>query len=54
MLTTDPFDDDKLREECGIFGVYDAEGASAMVALGLHALQHRGQAAAGIPSYDHH
>ncbi len=32
MLTTDPFDDDKLREECGIFGVTDAEGASAMVA----------------------
>jgi len=54
MLTTDPFDDDKLREECGIFGVYDAEGASAMVALGLHALQHRGQEAAGITSYDDH
>ena len=54
MLTTDPFDDDKLREECGIFGVYDTEGASAMVALGLHALQHRGQEAAGITSYDDH
>jgi len=52
MLTTHPFDDDKLREECGIFGVYGAEGASAMVALGLHALQHRGQEAAGITSFD--
>jgi amidophosphoribosyltransferase len=52
MLTTNPFDDDKLREECGIFGVYNAEGASAMVALGLHALQHRGQEAAGITSFD--
>ena len=52
MLTTNPFDDDKLREECGIFGVYDTDGAAAMVALGLHALQHRGQEAAGITSYD--
>ncbi len=52
MLTTHPFDDDKLREECGIFGVYDSEGASAMAALGLHALQHRGQEAAGITSFD--
>jgi len=52
MLTTHPFDDDKLREECGIFGIWDAETASAVVALGLHALQHRGQEAAGITSYD--
>jgi amidophosphoribosyltransferase len=51
-LTTNPFDDDKLREECGIFGVYDTDGAAAMVALGLHALQHRGQEAAGITSFD--
>lgn len=48
MITTHPFDDDKLREECGVFGVAGAEDASAMVALGLHALQHRGQEAAGI------
>lgn len=48
MITTHPFDDDKLREECGIFGVSGAEDAAAMVALGLHALQHRGQEAAGI------
>ncbi len=52
QLTTNPYDDDKLREECGIFGVYNAEGAAAMVALGLHALQHRGQEAAGITSFD--
>ncbi|MDQ4420798.1 amidophosphoribosyltransferase [Sphingobium sp. DEHP117] len=54
MLTTHPFDDDKLREECGIFGVSGATTASAMVALGLHALQHRGQEAAGITSWDGH
>ncbi|HEX7874791.1 MAG TPA: amidophosphoribosyltransferase [Sphingobium sp.] len=54
MLTTHPFDDDKLREECGIFGVYGAEGAAAITALGLHALQHRGQEAAGITSWDGH
>ena len=54
MITTNPFDDDKLREECGIFGVIQAETASAIVALGLHALQHRGQEAAGITSWDGH
>ncbi|NIJ18435.1 amidophosphoribosyltransferase [Sphingomonas naasensis] len=54
MLTTNPYDDDKLREECGIFGVSNAEGAAALVALGLHALQHRGQEAAGITSWDGH
>ena len=54
MRTTNPFDDDKLREECGIFGVSNAQGASALVALGLHALQHRGQEAAGITSWDGH
>ena len=52
MLTTHPFDDDKLREECGIFGIWGAETAAAVVALGLHALQHRGQEAAGITSFD--
>src|SRR3546814_6367570 len=52
MLTTHPFDDDKLREECGVFGVWGAETAAAVVALGLHALQHRGQEAAGITSWD--
>jgi amidophosphoribosyltransferase len=52
MLTTNPFDDDKLREECGVFGIWGADTASAVVALGLHALQHRGQEAAGITSFD--
>ena len=52
MLTTHPLDDDKLREECGIFGVSATEGAAALVALGLHALQHRGQEAAGITTFD--
>ena len=48
MVTTDPYDDDKLREECGVFGVWGAEEAARLVTLGLHALQHRGQEAAGI------
>src|SRR6187402_730099 len=52
MLTTHPFDDDKLREECGVFGIWAADTAAAVVALGLHALQHRGQEAAGITSFD--
>jgi amidophosphoribosyltransferase len=52
MLTTNPFDDDKLREECGVFGIWGGDGAASFVALGLHALQHRGQEAAGITSYD--
>src|SRR5512139_279499 len=46
------FDGDKLREECGIFGVVGTRDAAAMTALGLHALQHRGQEAVGIVSYD--
>ena len=44
-------DGDKLREECGIFGVIGARDAAAMTALGLHALQHRGQEACGISSF---
>jgi amidophosphoribosyltransferase len=60
-LSTHPFersdcdgdgDGDKLREECGVFGVWGATQAAAMAALGLHALQHRGQEAAGIVSHD--
>ena len=43
---------DKLREECGIFGISNYGDASALVALGLHALQHRGQEGCGIVSYD--
>ncbi len=48
----DPVGDDKLREECGIFGVTGVETAAQFVALGLHALQHRGQEAGGIVAYD--
>ena len=42
----------KLKEECGIFGIFDAEEASVLTTLGLHSLQHRGQEGAGIVSYD--
>lgn len=49
---TAPWDDDKLREECGVFGIYGHEDAAAHTALGLHALQHRGQESAGIVAYD--
>ena len=47
-----PWDNDKLREECGVFGIYGHEDAAAHTALGLHALQHRGQESAGIVAYD--
>jgi len=46
------FNSDKLREECGIFGISNREDSSALVALGLHALQHRGQEGCGIVSFD--
>ncbi len=46
-----PFDDDKLREECGVFGVIGTQDAANFVALGLHALQHRGQEAGGIVAH---
>ncbi len=53
MLTTHPFhDDDAFHEECGLFGIYGHVDAAAHAALGLHALQHRGQEASGIVSYD--
>jgi amidophosphoribosyltransferase len=45
-------DADRLREECGVFGVFGHPDAAAITALGLHALQHRGQEAAGIVSFD--
>ncbi len=50
--TTDDLDGDRLREYCGVFGVFDLPDAAAITALGLHALQHRGQEAAGIVSFD--
>src|ERR671925_1080512 len=52
MLTTHPFDDDHLKEECGVVGIYGVEEAATHCVLGLHALQHRGQEAAGVVSYD--
>ncbi|MXP24953.1 amidophosphoribosyltransferase [Altererythrobacter indicus] len=45
-------DGDKLHEECGVFGVIGATDASVICALGLHALQHRGQEAVGMTSFD--
>ena len=43
---------DRPQDECGVFGIYDYLDAAAITALGLHALQHRGQEAAGIVSFD--
>ena len=45
-------DADRLKEECGVFGIFGHPEAAAITALGLHALQHRGQEAAGIVSFD--
>src|SRR6202046_1950707 len=45
-------DADRLREECGVFGIFGHPDAAAITALGLHALQHRGREAAGIVSFD--
>jgi len=42
----------RLREECGVFGISNAKDASALTALGLHALQHRGQEGCGIVTFD--
>ena len=43
---------DRLREECGVFGIFDNKDAAALTALGLHALQHRGQEGCGIVTFD--
>lgn len=51
-LPNDPDDGDKLHEECGVFGIFGHQDAAALTTLGLHSLQHRGQEAAGIVSYD--
>ena len=56
-MTDQPDDDldldsDRLREECGVFGIFGHPEAAAITALGLHALQHRGQEAAGIVTFD--
>lgn len=47
-MTPFDFNSDKLKEECGIFGIFNSADAAVNTALGLHALQHRGQEAAGI------
>src|SRR5438067_1810755 len=52
MLTTGRADADHFHDECGVFGIYGHPDAAALTALGLHALQHRGQEAAGIVAYD--
>ncbi|MBB3382721.1 MULTISPECIES: amidophosphoribosyltransferase [Rhizobium] len=48
----DDIDGDTLHEECGVFGILGHPDAATLTALGLHALQHRGQEAAGIVSFD--
>jgi amidophosphoribosyltransferase len=50
--THGPADDDKFHEECGVFGIFGHPEAAALTALGLHALQHRGQEACGIVTFD--
>jgi amidophosphoribosyltransferase len=52
QLPPDSLYGDRLREECGVFGIFGNEDAAALTALGLHALQHRGQEAAGIVTFD--
>ncbi|HLI20827.1 MAG TPA: amidophosphoribosyltransferase, partial [Stellaceae bacterium] len=58
LLSTNPvassssLEDDHPHEECGVFGIFGHPEAAALAALGLHALQHRGQEAAGIVAYD--
>ena len=43
---------DRFNEECAVFGVYGSSEAHVLTALGLHALQHRGQAATGRVRFD--
>ena len=45
-------DNDHMKEECGVFGIFGTEEASVLTTLGLHSLQHRGQEGAGIVSFD--
>ncbi len=51
-MSTYENDGDTLKEECGVFGIFKHLDAAALTALGLHALQHRGQEAAGIVTFD--
>ena len=43
---------DRIKDECGVFGIFGTEEASVLTTLGLHSLQHRGQEGAGIVSFD--
>ncbi|MGH7066567.1 MAG: amidophosphoribosyltransferase, partial [Acetobacteraceae bacterium] len=52
MADAGRFPEDKPSEECAVFGVWNVADAAAVTALGLHALQHRGQEASGIVSFD--
>ena len=52
LTLNDELDGDTLHEECGVFGILGHDDAATLTALGLHALQHRGQEAAGIVSFD--
>jgi amidophosphoribosyltransferase len=52
MMDELDLESDRLREECGVFGIFGHPEAAAITALGLHALQHRGQEAAGIVTFD--
>ena len=47
-----PWDDDTLHEECGVFGIFGHADAGALSILGLHSLQHRGQEACGVVTFD--
>ncbi|HJO68126.1 MAG TPA: amidophosphoribosyltransferase, partial [Rhodospirillales bacterium] len=49
---TEPLADDHFHDECGVFGIFGHVDSAAHTALGLHALQHRGQESAGIISFD--
>ena len=51
-MSIDEICDERPKEECGVFGIYGHPDAAAITALGLHALQHRGQEAAGIVTFD--
>ncbi len=52
FATTHPHDDDKMHEECGVVGLWNHPDAAAVSALGLHALQHRGQESTGMVTHD--
>ncbi|HWA22861.1 MAG TPA: amidophosphoribosyltransferase [Caulobacterales bacterium] len=52
IVNSRPPEDDRLHEECGVFAVFGSEDAAILTALGLHALQHRGQEGCGIATFD--